>query len=181
MKEHADKLDDSSKQVIESAIEKVNEATKGEDVTAITSAFSELEQATHALSKHMYESGQQAAAAGGSDQPQPAADGEATGGEDEVIDAEFEKKEWPKDAELHAEEDTQQRELAEAKNNASRLVHDTEKLMKEHADKLDDSSKQVIESSIKKVTEATEGEDVAAITSAFSELEQATHALSKHM
>ena len=34
------------------------------------------------------------------------------------------------DAETHAEEDKQKRKLVEAQNNAARLVHDTEKLMK---------------------------------------------------
>ena len=53
--------------------------------------------------------------------------------------------------------------------------------MKEHADKLDEGSKTALESSIKKVNEAAEGEDVAAIESAIGELEQAAHALSQHM
>ena len=85
------------------------------------------------------------------------------------------------DAEAHAEEDKKRRELVEAQNNASRLVYETEKLIKEHADKLDDASKSAIESSIAKVNEAAKGEDVAAINSAIEELNQATHALSKHM
>ena len=86
-----------------------------------------------------------------------------------------------KDADSHAEEDKKQRELAEARNNGSRLVYETEKLLKEHADKLDDGSKSAIETSIKKVNDAVAGDDVAAITSAVEELTQATHALSKHM
>ncbi len=86
-----------------------------------------------------------------------------------------------KDAESHADEDKQRRDLAEAQNNASRLVHESEKLMKEHADKLDDASKSAIEASIEKVNEATQVEDLAAISSAVEELTQATHALSQHM
>ncbi|MAG94431.1 MAG: molecular chaperone DnaK, partial [Planctomycetaceae bacterium] len=86
-----------------------------------------------------------------------------------------------KDAESHADEDKQRRDLAEARNNASRLVHESEKLMKEHADKLDGASKSAIEASIEKVNEATETEDLAAISSAVEELTQATHALSQHM
>ena len=85
------------------------------------------------------------------------------------------------DAEAHAEEDKQKRKLAEAQNNASRMVYDTEKLMKEHADKLDDSSKSAIEASIEKVKQAEKSDDVAQIESALEELTQATHALSKHM
>ncbi|QDU39016.1 Chaperone protein DnaK [Maioricimonas rarisocia] len=86
-----------------------------------------------------------------------------------------------RDAEQHASEDKEKRELAEAKNHASSLAYQTEKLLKEHADKLDEGSKGAIESAIKKVREAEEGTDVAAIKSAVEELEQATHALSKHM
>ena len=85
------------------------------------------------------------------------------------------------DAEVHADEDQRKRKLAEARNNASRMVYDTEKLMKEHAEKLDETSKSAIEASIKKVNEASGGEDVATIESAIEELTQATHALSKHM
>ena len=86
-----------------------------------------------------------------------------------------------KDAEAHASEDEQKRKLAEARNKASSLVHSTEKATKEHADKLDDASKAAVESSISKVNEAAKGEDVAAIDSAITELEQAAHALAEHV
>ena len=86
-----------------------------------------------------------------------------------------------KDAESHASEDEQKRKLAEARNKASSLVHSTEKATKEHADKLDDASKAAVESSISKVNEAAKGEDVAAIDSAITELEQAAHALAEHV
>ena len=89
VKEHEDKLDDGSKSAIEASVAKVNEAVKGEDAAAIEVAISELEQAAHALSQHMY--ADDAAAAGAEGQPAGAtAD---TGGGDDVIDAEFEKKE----------------------------------------------------------------------------------------
>ena len=86
-----------------------------------------------------------------------------------------------KDAESHAEDDLRKRKLAEARNHAARLVYDTEKVMKEHADKLDAGSKSAIESSIERVNKAAAGEDTAAIESAVKDLEQAAHALSKHM
>ncbi|NOX52944.1 MAG: molecular chaperone DnaK [Planctomycetes bacterium] len=86
-----------------------------------------------------------------------------------------------KEAEMHAEEDRRRRELAEAKNKGSSLVYETEKLLKEHADKLDEASKSAIEASIKKVNDAIAKEDTAAINSAIEELTQATHAFSKHM
>ena len=92
---------------------------------------------------------------------------------------EIEKK--VREAESHAEEDARKKKLAEAKNGASTIVYQTEKLLKEHADKLDAASKSAIESAIAKVKEKAEGEDPAAIDSAIEELNQAAHALSKHM
>jgi len=86
-----------------------------------------------------------------------------------------------RDADSHAAEDKKKRELAEARNKAEHLVYQTEKLMKEHADKLDAGSKSAVESASAKVNEALKGDDVAAINSAAENLEQATHALSKHM
>ena len=86
-----------------------------------------------------------------------------------------------KDAESHAEEDLRKRKLAEARNHAARLVYETEKVMKEHADKLDAASNSAIESSIERVNKATAGDDAGAIESAVKDLEQAAHALSKHM
>lgn len=86
-----------------------------------------------------------------------------------------------KDAESHAAEDKSKRDLAEARNNASRLVYETEKLLKEHGDKLDEGSKSAVESSIKKVNEASEQEDPQAINSAIEELTQASHALAQHL
>jgi len=96
-----------------------------------------------------------------------------------ISDAEIEQ--MKKDAEAHADEDKAKRELAEARNKASTMAYDTEKLLKEHADKLDEGSKTALEASIAKVKEAEAGEDVEQIKSALEELEQATHALSKAM
>ena len=86
-----------------------------------------------------------------------------------------------RDAEANAEEDKQKEQLAQAKNKATMLVHTVEKTMKDNEDKLDESSKTAIEASVKKVQEAAEGEDVAAIESAITELEQGAHALAEHM
>jgi len=84
-------------------------------------------------------------------------------------------------AEEHAEDDKKKRELAEARNKASSLVYQTEKLLTEHAETLDEAAKTAVESAIAKVNDAATGEDVAAIDSAVDELNQASHALSKHM
>ena len=93
MKEHADKLKDSDKQPLEAAIAKAREAAKGDNVDAIKSAITELEHASNAMNKVLYEAGNAAGAAGA----QPGAGGDAgasakQGGDDDVIDAEFEVK-----------------------------------------------------------------------------------------
>ncbi len=86
-----------------------------------------------------------------------------------------------KDGEAHAEEDKKKEELAKARNEASTLVHQTEKTLKEHEDKLDESSKNAINASCEKVKKAAEGTDTAAIKSALEELAQASQALFQHM
>jgi len=85
------------------------------------------------------------------------------------------------DADSHADDDKLRRELAEAQNNGSRMVYETEKLLQEHADKLDDSSKSAIESSIEKVNNAIKETDVDAINAAINELTQASQALAAHL
>ncbi|MCG6155063.1 molecular chaperone DnaK [Rubinisphaera margarita] len=95
--------------------------------------------------------------------------------------SESEIEQMRKDAESHAEEDKKKRELAEVRNRASTMAYDTEKLIKEHADKLDEGSKTAIEASIEKVREAEKGDDIEKIKSAIEELTQASHALSKAM
>ena len=86
-----------------------------------------------------------------------------------------------KDAESHAAEDKQRRELAEAKNKASMSVYETEKVLKEHGAKLDAASKSAVEASIEKVKSAEKGTDVAAINSAVESLQQASYSLSQHV
>ncbi|MFO0423970.1 MAG: molecular chaperone DnaK, partial [Planctomycetia bacterium] len=84
-----------------------------------------------------------------------------------------------KDAEQNAEADKQKLRLAEARNKAEALCFQTEKLIKENDGKLSASDKAPIEAAIAKAREVAKGEDVDAITSAHSSLEQAAHALSK--
>ena len=84
-----------------------------------------------------------------------------------------------KDAEQNAEADKQKLRLAEARNRAEALCFQTEKLVKENDAKLSAADKAPIEAAIAKSRETAKGEDVDAITSAHSSLEQATQALSK--
>ncbi len=92
MKEHDAKLSEADKKPLEAAIEKTREAAKGDDVEKIKSCVNELEQASHALSKALYESAQTAGAGAAAGGPEASAEsgGEASG--DDVIDADFEVK-----------------------------------------------------------------------------------------
>jgi molecular chaperone DnaK len=81
-----------------------------------------------------------------------------------------------KDADANAETDKQRRELADVKNQASGLAFQTEKSITEFGDKLDDASKSAIETSVTKVKEAAEGDDIDKIKSAIEELQQAAQA-----
>lgn len=80
------------------------------------------------------------------------------------------------EAEANATEDKARRELAEQKNIASGLAHQTEKTIAESGDKLDEASKAAIEASVTKVKEAADGDDIEAIKTAITELEQAAQA-----
>jgi molecular chaperone DnaK len=87
LRDAGDKVKDTDKAPLQSAIEKVKQAASGEDADAIKRAIGELDQAAQAMSQHLYS------------QPGPSA-GPAAGepesgkkdGKDDVIDAEFEVK-----------------------------------------------------------------------------------------
>ena len=92
MKEHADKLTDADKQPLQQAVDKTREVAKGTDVAAIKSAVDNLEAASHAFSKVLYEKGTAGAAPTG---PEAAGgDGELPQAkpDDDVIEGEFEVK-----------------------------------------------------------------------------------------
>jgi molecular chaperone DnaK len=98
MKENADKLSDADKAPLEKAIETTREKAKGTDTAAIKSAIEQLEAASHAFSKVLYEKGAAATAASTSDDidtgPAAGAGSHTTQskGDDDVIEGEFEVK-----------------------------------------------------------------------------------------
>ena len=97
IKEHEAKLSDADKEAISAAIKKTREAAKSDDAETIRSALRELEQASHALSKTLYQSAgpQPGGPTAGPGGPQA---GAQPGGEppasddDDAIDADFEVK-----------------------------------------------------------------------------------------
>lgn len=87
---------------------------------------------------------------------------------DDVID------QMVKDAEAHAEEDRQRKEEAEIRNTADTLVYQTEKLLKDQADNVNDDEKSTIEAKLADVKTALEGTDLEAIKDATEALMSAS-------
>ncbi len=97
IKEHDAKLNQADKDAVTRAIEKTREAAKSDDVERIKSAVHELEQASHALSKTLYEkagaqAGARQARARPAARPPTRPGAQPSGGDDDTIDAEFEVK-----------------------------------------------------------------------------------------
>ncbi|MGM0486184.1 MAG: molecular chaperone DnaK [Planctomycetota bacterium] len=92
MREQGDKLSDSDREPMTRAIEKVRETAKGDDAAAIKAAISELEQASHAFSKSIYEQQQAGQAQGPQPQQEQAGSQASEESSDDTIDAEFEVK-----------------------------------------------------------------------------------------
>ncbi len=95
--------------------------------------------------------------------------------------SEGEIRDMVKDAEVHAEDDKNRKEAAEARNQLDSLVYSTEKSLKEYGGDLDAEVKAGIEASLEKAKKALEGEDAAAMRAAAEELNQASHKLAEAM
>jgi molecular chaperone DnaK len=93
---------------------------------------------------------------------------QASGGlsEDEI-------EQMVKDAESHAEEDKQRRDLVEAKNQAESLIHGTKKSLEEHSDKVDPTTVEAIELAISNLEEQMETEDAGKIRSGIQNVTEA--------
>ena len=63
-----------------------------------------------------------------------------------------------KDAEAHAEEDRNFRELVEARNRADALIHATEKTLADLGDDVDDDERKSVEEAIESLRQATQGD-----------------------
>jgi molecular chaperone DnaK len=79
-----------------------------------------------------------------------------------------------KEAEAHAEEDKQQRELVEARNQAEALIHAAEKSMSEGGDKVPEADKAAVEEAVAALKTAAEGEDTDDIRAKSEALAQAS-------
>ena len=91
LKEQGDKISESDKAPITSAIDKVKTQMKGQDLAGLKQSLAELEQASHAMAQHLYKSASAAGAGPQAGGPTPGAE-PAGEKKDDVIDAEFEVK-----------------------------------------------------------------------------------------
>jgi molecular chaperone DnaK len=78
-----------------------------------------------------------------------------------------------KEAEKHADEDRQRKELVEAKNNADNAAYTAEKVLRDLGDKVPGDLKSTVESHVAKVREVLNSNDVAAIRRETEALNQA--------
>ncbi len=86
-----------------------------------------------------------------------------------------------KDAELHAEEDRQARELVDARNQCDSMVHMVKKSLVEHGEKIGADEKSKIEAAIKEAEEAMKGGDKATIEAKTQALAMASQKLGEKM
>ncbi len=93
---------------------------------------------------------------------------QASGG---LSDEDIEK--MVQEAEENAESDKEKRDLVEARNGAESLIHGTEKSIEEHGDKVDPSTVEVIELSIKALKDVLETDDAGKIKNLSQDLTEA--------
>jgi molecular chaperone DnaK len=86
-----------------------------------------------------------------------------------------------KEAEANAESDKKRREFVEAKNQAEALVHQVEKNLAEHGDKLGAQEKGEAEAAVAAARSAMEGSDADALKQASERLSQAAMKIGEAM
>jgi molecular chaperone DnaK len=86
-----------------------------------------------------------------------------------------------KDAETHADEDRQLRDLVEARNTAENAAYQAEKQLGELSDSIDSDSKEEIEAAIKDIRENLESDDAGLIRQKTEALQSAFHKVSEQM
>jgi molecular chaperone DnaK len=82
-----------------------------------------------------------------------------------------------RDAESHADEARKLKELADARNLAESLAYQTERTLKDHRDKLDESEASTIEGRIMELKGVLESEDVNEIRAKTEALQEASQKL----
>jgi len=85
------------------------------------------------------------------------------------------------DAKVHAAEDKKKRELIDTRNQADQIVYQTEKNIKEMADKIDSDSKNRLEAGVGRLKEAMKTDNLSEMKSAMDALNQIWNEVSSKM
>jgi molecular chaperone DnaK len=93
--------------------------------------------------------------------------------------SEDEVQEMIRNAESHADEAHRLREAADTKNLAETLAYQTERSLKEHRDKLDESEASTIEGRIMELRQALESDDLGEIRTKMDALQESSHKLAE--
>ncbi len=96
-----------------------------------------------------------------------------------LTDADIER--MKKEAETHATEDAQKKELVDAKNMAEQMLFTAEKSLKDYGDKATPETKSLVESKIAELKTAKEGTDMAAIKTATTALSDSLTKIGEEM
>lgn len=83
-----------------------------------------------------------------------------------------------KDAEAHASEDQQKRETVETRNRADATVYETEKFLKENADKISADKKSGVEKAVEDLKEAVKNENLDGMKSGMEKINEQMQAVS---
>jgi molecular chaperone DnaK len=86
-----------------------------------------------------------------------------------------------KDADLHSAEDRKRRDEVEARNRADAMIYNTEKMLREHRDKLSADDAANVESALEEAKKSVQSGDLTAINAAVDRLTAASHKLAEAM
>jgi molecular chaperone DnaK len=86
-----------------------------------------------------------------------------------------------KDAEAHGAEDRKRRDDIEARNRADAMVYNTEKMLKEHGEKISEDDRKNVEAAVEEAKKAIQGGNGEEITKATDRLTQASYKLAEAM
>jgi molecular chaperone DnaK len=95
--------------------------------------------------------------------------------------AEDEIQRMMREAEMHADEDRKRREEAETRNQADSVIYQTEKTLKEHGDKLDESDRKQVEDALEEAKAALKGSNLDEIRSTSEHLMTASQKFAEVM
>jgi molecular chaperone DnaK len=85
------------------------------------------------------------------------------------------------EAESHAEEDKVQREVVEKRNTLDTVIYQTDKLLKENAEKVPAETKEKLEAMLERGRKAIETEDAEEIEAVLTDIESLNHELAEAM